>query len=52
MERYRKQYEIVLDILDTLNKNPENKQALIEKFEKMQEYGNPPHGIEHGFGIK
>ncbi len=51
-ERYHKQYEVVLEILEQLEKNPDNKQGLIEKFEKMQSFGNPPKGIEHGFGLK
>jgi hypothetical protein len=42
----------VLEVLEVLEKNPENKQILIEKFERMQEFGAPPQGIEHGFGTK
>lgn len=46
MDRYQKQYEIVLEIIDMLQKQPDNKNGLIEKFEKMQGYGNPPPGID------
>jgi len=42
----------VLEILEALEKSPDNKQLLIEKFERMQEFGAPPQGIEHGFGVK
>ena len=33
------------DIVETLDKTPENKEKLIQLFEDMQEYGNPPEGI-------
>ena len=32
MERYRKQYKVVNEILEQLKVNPSNKDALIQKF--------------------
>ena len=48
LERYRKQYLVVNDILAQLQKDPNNKEALIKKFEEMQQYGTPPEGINVG----
>lgn len=45
LDRYRKQYFVVKDILAQLQKNPNDKEALIKKFEEMQKYGSPPEGI-------
>ncbi len=45
LERYRSQYCIIQQILKVLDENPENKQKLMDLFEKMQDYGQPPAGI-------
>ncbi len=48
-ERYRKQYgllsEIVVNLESTQQQTQEQKNQLIEMFEKMQELGQPPEGI-------
>lgn len=43
--RFRKQYEILNEIIGILDNSPEKKDKLIELFEKMQELGSPPEGI-------
>lgn len=48
-ERYRKQYgllgEIVANLESTEKQTQEQKDQLIQMFEKMQELGQPPEGI-------
>lgn len=45
MERYKKQYNIICEIILTLDEQPDNKEKLMDLFEKMQDYGQPPAGI-------
>lgn len=45
MERYKKQYHIICEIITTLDDQPDNKEKLMDLFEKMQDYGQPPAGI-------
>jgi peroxin-19 len=45
MERFKKQYKIIDQIIVTLDNDPENKEKLMQLFEEMQEYGQPPAGI-------
>lgn len=50
-DRYTRQLECINQICDTLAKDPDNKTLLIEKFEHMQEFGNPPPEIVQNLGF-
>lgn len=45
MDRFKQQYKIIDQIITILDKDPENKDKLMQLFEEMQEYGQPPVGI-------
>lgn len=45
LKRFEEQYSTIKLILHTLDTEPENKTKLMELFEKMQDYGQPPAGI-------
>ena len=45
LERYRNQYKLILEILEVFDKTPEDKTRLMDLFERMQDYGQPPAGI-------
>ena len=44
-QNYILQAECIDDILEQLEKHPDDKDALVSKFEKMQAFGNPPNEI-------
>lgn len=45
LQRFKKQHEVIRQILRVLDETPEDKKKLIDLFEKMQDYGQPPAGI-------
>ncbi|EAR93628.2 Pex19 family protein (macronuclear) [Tetrahymena thermophila SB210] len=49
-ERYQKQQKCIDEILEIVQKEPNNKDKMIAKFEEMQEYGQPPEPLINAFG--
>lgn len=45
MTRFKQQYKVIDQIITTLDNDPDNKEKLMQLFEEMQEYGQPPAGI-------
>ena len=44
-KNYTEQYNCILQLLEITEKEPENKEKMINIFEKMHDYGMPPEGI-------
>ncbi len=44
-KNYKEQYNCILELIDILEKDPQNKEKMINIFEKMHDYGMPPEGI-------
>jgi len=42
---YNEQYNCINKLLEVIEKEPENKEQMINIFEKMHDYGMPPEGI-------
>ena len=42
---YTEQYNCINKLLEVIEKEPENKEQMINIFEKMHDYGMPPEGI-------
>ncbi|KAL4468177.1 hypothetical protein ABPG72_017158 [Tetrahymena utriculariae] len=49
-ERYEKQQKCIDEILEIVQKESNNKDKMIAKFEEMQEYGQPPEPLVNAFG--
>jgi Pex19 protein family. len=45
LAQYDAQYKCILELIETIEKEPENKEKMIQIFEKMHEHGLPPEGI-------
>lgn len=45
MEKYKHQYECIMEILKEMDKPKPNKEEMIKNFEKMPGYGEPPEGV-------
>lgn len=45
LARFKSQYNIICQILDQLNTQPDQKSKLMDLFERLQDYGQPPAGI-------
>lgn len=44
-KNYTEQYNCINELLTVIDKEPENKEKMINIFEKMHDYGMPPEGI-------
>ena len=45
LKNYTEQYNCIMQLLGVIENEPENKEKMINIFEKMHDYGMPPEGI-------